>query len=183
MDDVGPFADMSGGISILQVGDARRVLFHCRWCWACLGTLRDVQQLENHWQPVEETSYVQGTRGRHNTRSSTLQAHVRPRPISLQFNTTRSYWRRFLHPLFVGESEGGGCSARAAMHSEELDMDNLIASTQRARDQVTSYFPGADDCVVTIGVVLIVLHRLRRVDMGSKEQVQVLHAIESGRCL
>ena len=64
---------------------------------------------------------------------------------------------------FLLTSKGGGRSARAANRSEELDMDNLIATTQRARDQVTSYFPSADDKVVTIGVVLVVLQRVRQV--------------------
>ena len=62
-------------------------------------------------------------------------------------------------------------------HVEEC-CDDIIQATIRARAQARDILVETDDRVLNIAEVLIHLHRLRPVDISSKEHVQVLHAIE-----
>ena len=72
----------------------------------------------------------------------------------------------------------GDVPNRDVLVEECCDADDIIQATFRARAQARDKLVETDDRVLNIAEVLIHVHRLRPVDISSKEHVQVLHAME-----
>ena len=76
----------------------------------------------------------------------------------------------------LGQAVGGfGC--RRARKDVEVDGDDVIQRIRSCRALVTDAILDAEPGVVKIGVVLLLTHRLRLLDMSTKEHVEIIYSI------
>ena len=83
----------------------------------------------------------------------------------------------FLNSL---SAAAGGLSARPEKKDVAVDDGGTAERVLRCQNAVLGAIPDATPGVVKIGVVLLLTHRLRLLDMSMKEHVEIIYAVEGG---